>query len=316
MDVARGGESGWDHTHRAIAWSIGSGIAFCLLNALMRQLTLGMHPFMAQFLRYACGLLVLLVVVLPSAARSGLAAWWPRNVSGQFARGALHTLGLILWFIALPRIPLADMTAIGFTTPIFVMLGAALAFKEPMRWERWLAATIGFGGVLIVVGPKMSGSGGTYNLLMLASAPLFAASYLLTKALTRYESNGVILLWQALTVTVLSLPLGLLHWQTPGLWQLAGFLVCGVLGTVAHYCLAQSYRTADISATQSVKFLELVWAALLGWAMFGDAPSRATLAGGVVICGATLWITRRESNGRRRERSVAAAVEQTPAARP
>ena len=121
----------------------------------------------------------------------------------------------MLWFTALPKIPLADMTAIGFTGPIFIMIGAYIFFKEPMRWERWLAAGIGFVGVLIVVGPKLSGSGGFYNLVMLASAPMFAASFLLTKGLTRYETTGVILVWQSLTVTLFSIPLALLHWQAP-----------------------------------------------------------------------------------------------------
>ncbi len=67
-----------------------------------------------------------------------------------------------------------------------------------------------------------------------------------------------------------------------------------MLGNSAHYCLTQSYRAADISATQSVKFLELIWATLLGWTLFGDAPSEATLLGGTLISAATVWIAHRE----------------------
>jgi drug/metabolite transporter (DMT)-like permease len=217
---------------------------------------------------------------------------------GQFWRGAAHTLGLLLWFAALPKIPLADMTAIGFTTPLFIMFGAFLFFKEPMRWERWAATVVGFGGVMIVVGPRLSGEGQIYNLIMLASAPMFAASFLITKALTRYETNGVILLWQALTVTIFSLPLALLTWRAPTPVQWAGFALCGLLGSTAHYCLTRSFRVADISATQSVKFLDLVWAALLGWLVFADVPAQSTLIGGAVICASTLWIARRESRSR------------------
>jgi drug/metabolite transporter (DMT)-like permease len=79
-------------------------------------------------------------------------------------------------------------------------------------------------------------------------------------------------------------------------------VLCGALGSLSHYCLTRSFRVADISATQSTKFLELLWAALFGWWVFGDVPSRATLIGGVVICGATLWIARRESQGAARMR--------------
>jgi drug/metabolite transporter (DMT)-like permease len=207
----------------------------------------------------------------------------------------VHTLGLVLWFTALPNIPLADMTAIGFTGPIFIMLGAAWFLGEPMRRDRWVAALIGFAGVLVVVLPKMTGQGGWYNLVMLASSPVFAASFLITKALTRYEKPGVIVLWQALTVTVLSLPLALPHWQAPGLWQWAGFGVTGVLGTLGHYCLTRAFHTADISATQSLRFLDLVWASWLGWLVFADVPSTSTWAGALVILLSTVWIARRES---------------------
>jgi drug/metabolite transporter (DMT)-like permease len=194
-----------------------------------------------------------------------------------------------------PHIALADTTAIGFTGPIFIMLGAALVLKEPMRWERWAAALVGFAGVLLVVAPRLSGSGGVYALVMLASSPVFAASFLITKALTRYERATVIVAWQSVTVAFFSLPLALLQWRSPTAVQWIAFAACGFLGSAAHYCLTRSFSVADISATQSVKFLDLIWAAVLGWMIFGDVPSQWTLAGGAVICASTLWIARRES---------------------
>jgi drug/metabolite transporter (DMT)-like permease len=279
-------------TTRAMLWAASAGLLFSVLNALMRALALGIDPFQAQFLRYFCGLLVLLPIVL----HRGFAAYRPHNIGGQFLRGGAHTLGLALWFAALPKIPLADMTAIGFTTPIFIMIGAWLAFKEPMRWERWLATLAGLAGVLIVVGPALSGSGGVYHVVMLASAPVFAASFLITKALTRYETTGTILVWQSITVACLSLPLALLNWQSIGAWQWAAFMLTGVLGSAGHYCLTRSFTRADISATQSVKFLDLVWSALLGFILFADVPTVSTLIGGTIICAGTVWLARRESH--------------------
>ena len=273
-------------------WSAAAGMVFSVLNALMRALTLQLDPFQAQFLRYSFGLLVL----LPMVARAGLAAYRPRQIGGQFLRGAAHTAGLCLWFAALPRIPMADTTAIGFTGPIFMMIGAWLFLGEAMRWDRWIATLVGFAGAMIVVGPKLSADGGGYHLVMLASAPMFAMSFLITKALTRYESTGVILVWQSLTVSLFSLPMALFTWQSPTGLQWAAFLLCGVLGSLGHWCLTHAFRVADISATQSIKFLDLVWAAALGWLVFGDVPTAAALLGGVVICTATLWLARRESD--------------------
>lgn len=284
----------WSPSARAMVWAIAAGLLFSVLNATVRALSQNMHPFQAQLLRYVCGFLVLLPVIL----HVGWAAYRPQNVWGQFTRGALHTAGLCLWFVALPKIPLADMTAIGFTTPLFIMLGAYLVFKEPMRWERWLATGIGFGGVLVVVGPQLLHStqgAGIYHLVMLGSAPLFAASFLLTKALTRYETTGTILVWQAITVSLISLPLALPHWQAISPMQALGFLLTGALGSGGHYCLTRAYKVADISATQSTKFLDLIWSAVMGWLVFGDIPTVYAVAGGLLIAGATLWLARREA---------------------
>ncbi|MFN9281025.1 MAG: DMT family transporter [Betaproteobacteria bacterium] len=284
-------------TVQGLLWTTAAGVIFSFLNALMRALGQQVDPFQSQFLRYFFGLLVL----LPLVWHHGVAAYRPKTMRGQFIRGGLHTAGLYLWFVSLPKIPLADMTAIGFTTPLFIMLGAWLFFKEQMRWERWLATVLGFVGVLIVVGPKLSladgfGPGpGLHHLLMLASAPVFAASFLVTKALTRYETTGTILVWQAISISLLSLPLALWAWQPLSPLQWFGFALCGVLGSSGHYCLTRSFVAADISATQSVKFLDLVWAVLLGWALFADIPSFSTIAGGMLISAATLWVARRES---------------------
>lgn len=268
---------------------------FSMLNTIARVFSLQMDPFEAQFLRYFCGLLVM----LPLLWHQGVENYRPNDWKGQFWRGGVHTIGLMLWFTALPNIPLADMTAIGFTGPIFIMLGAAWFLGEPMRKDRWIAAGIGFVGVLLVVLPKLSGNGGWYALVMLASSPVFAASFLITKHLTRTEKAGVIVMWQSITVTLFSLPLALLHWQQPTLLQWAGFMATGILGTVGHYCLTRAFSVADISATQSLRFLDLVWTSILGWLVFGDLPSHWTWTGAAVILVSTVWIARRE--GRRQE---------------
>jgi drug/metabolite transporter (DMT)-like permease len=120
----------------------------------------------------------------------------------------------------------------------------------------------------------------------------------MTKTLTRYEKSGVIVLWQAISVTVLSLPLGLLHWSAPTPLQWLGFVLAGILGSLGQYCLTRGFRAADISATQSLRFLDLIWASLMGWMVFSDVPSQTTLSGALVILGSTIWIARRE-HGRR-----------------
>ncbi len=278
-------------TLRGMLWTIAAGMLFSVLNATMRAMALELDSYQTQFLRYLFGLLVMLPLVL----RAGVRTYWPNDLRGQLVRGMVHTAGMFLWFTALPKIPLADTTAIGFTTPIFVMIGAALTLGERMVPARWVAAAIGFAGVMIVVGPKLAGTGGEYNLVMLASAPVFATSFLIAKALTRRDSPEKIVLWQSLTVTLFTAPAALIRWTWPSLTQWTLFLVAGVLGSLGHYCLNRGFRVADISATQPVKFLDLIWASAMGYLMFANVPTQTTILGAVVIFIASVWIARRES---------------------
>ena len=169
-----------------------------------------------------------------------------------------------------------------------------------MSGARWAAVLLGFAGVLLVVNPFDAGGlsdVSSAKLLMLATAPVFAGSFLVAKVLTRHERSDVMVLWQHLLVSLLLLPLALIWWALPSSAQWMLLVLCGFLGATAHYCMTRAFKLADISAVQPVKFLELIWAAILGLAMFGDLPGVATLVGGAVIIASTLWLARYESRG-------------------
>ncbi len=279
------------HAAQGLAYAILAGLVLTSMNAVMRVLTHSMDVYQAQFLRYFMGL----VVMLPLILRDGVAAYRPHGIAGQAWRGVVHTVGLSLWFTALPHIPMADLTALSFTTPIFIMLGAVVFLKERAVWQRWVAAAIGFVGVIVVVAPRMSGDGGFYNFIMLGSAPLFAASFLITKALTKRDSPQVIVVWQAITVSIFSLPLALPGWVWPDATEWGLVLVCGLMGSLGHFFLTRGYALADISAAQPLKFLDMIWATSLGLLVFSEVPSRTTLLGALIIFAATTWIARSEA---------------------
>jgi len=281
-------------TLRGMLWMVATGILFTLLNSTMKKLSHELDPWLVGFLRYALGALVILAPALYMGARE----LWPKAPKLQFVRGSLHAGGMLLWFAALPTVAISEITAIGFAGPIFICLGAVLFLDERMTGARWAAVLVGFCGVLLVLNPF--GAGGfsgisTGMLMMLASGPVFAASFLVAKVLTRHDRPEVMVLWQHLVVSMLLLPFAAFLWAmpTPAQWTL--LLVCGFLGAGGHYCMTRAFRVADISAVQSVKFLELLWAALLGYLMFGTTPAGWTLVGGTVILASTLWLARQES---------------------
>jgi drug/metabolite transporter (DMT)-like permease len=284
-------------TLRGMAWVMLSGLIFVCLNTILRGLAMEMNALEVQTLRYIAGGLAL----APLVVRGGARAFMPASgVAGQMARGLVHSASLMIWFIALPHIPLAETTAIGFTAPIFVMIGAVVFLKETMIWERWVAAVIGFAGVLVVLSGGLTGGVGYYSLVMLSAQPLAAGSYLITKALTRHDRAEVIVLWQAITVSAFTLPFALAGWTWPNATQWALLVGCGLLGSVGHYSLTRAFIVADISATQPAKFFDMVWSSALGWLAFSEIPTRDTLIGAAIILAVTTWLARRERNIRMR----------------
>ncbi|WP_424812377.1 DMT family transporter [Roseococcus sp. YIM B11640] len=286
-------------TVAGMIYAAAAGFTLCSLNVVLRMLAEELPTFEVQFLRYFMGL----VAVLPWMFREGLSSFRTRSLSGQLWRGAVHASGLYLWFAALPLIPFSELIAIGFTGPIFIMLGAVIFLKEQMFWQRWVSALLGFAGVLVVVWPGLGGGMNWGTVFMLMSSPLFAASFLITKALARRDSPTVIVAWQSLTVTLFTVPAAawVWVWPTPTQWAVA--LLCGMMGSLGHWLLTNAYRLADISSAQPVKFLDMIWAAFFGFVFFAEIPSGSTMIGAFVIFIATTWIARVEA---RRARSIAA----------
>ena len=281
---------------RGMLWMAATGFIFILLNAIMKKLSHELDPWLVGFLRYLLGAMVMLAPAL----RLGTGALRSNAPRLQFLRGLFHAAGMMLWFAALPFVSLAELTAIGFTGPIFICLGASLFLGERMSAARWAAVLIGFSGVLLVVQPWAAGGFTGISrgvLLMLASAPVFAGSFLVAKTLTRHDPSEVVVLWQHLWVSILLAGFALSYWAPPSPAQWAMLIGCGFLGAGGHYCMTRAFRVADISATQPIKFLELVWAALLGFVVFDALPTGATVLGGVVILASTLLLVRHEARG-------------------
>jgi drug/metabolite transporter (DMT)-like permease len=291
----------------AIGWMVLCGLLFGVLNTTQKFLTHHMHPPQVLCLRYLVGSAVL----LPFVIKAGWEAYRPHRPALMLGRGFIHVIGSTVWFLVLPHVTLAEQSAIGFTGPIFMMIGAWLFLGERMYAARWLAVLIAFAGVLIVVWPGLmhADAGSLYSLWLLAVAPIFAASFLISKTLTRTERPDAIVFWLGVMVGILVLPAAIysiqwlpeagpsiqVAWRWPTFYEWCLLLGCGLVGSGGHYTMTRAYQIADVSAVQPVRFLDLVWASVFGLIVFQDLPTIWALAGGSIICGATLWITRRES---------------------
>ena len=205
----------------------------------------------------------------------------------------------MLWFYAMARIPIAEVTAIGYTAPIFVTIGAALFLGERLHARRIGAVIAGFVGAMIIVRPGFQeiSSG---QLAQLAAAPLFAASFLMAKRFTDASDSGVIVFMLSLFCTLTLLPGALMHWRDPTWEEVFWLAMTAAFATAGHYTLTKAFQCAPITVTQPVQFLQLVWATLLGVAVFGEPVDPYVIAGGGIIVAAATYISHREAMRARR----------------
>ena len=282
-----------------IFWVVISSLCFVAVTGIVRHLGSDMNPIQAAFVRYAIGVALLLPTLLavpPSALRL------PR-LAPHALRGLTHGIGVMLWFFAMTQIPIADVTALGFTSPIFVTLGAALFLGERLRLRRMIAIGIGFAGMLVILRPGLN----TLELgaaAMLLAAPLFAASMLLAKRLTAAQRPGEIVAFLSVFVTLVLMPPALYVWRAPTWEEMVWLTATAVFATLGHIALVKAYSLVEITVTQPVTFVQLVWASLLGYFVFAEVPDVWTIVGGMIIVASASYIAHRESQLARAARQV------------
>ncbi len=277
-----------------VLWMLSAGLAFVGVNAVVKHLGPDIPAAQSAFVRYALGL-IFLIPAIPALRAARLA---PGDLRLFAARGAVHSLGVILWFHAMIHIPLAEVTAMGYLTPVYVTLGAALFLGERFALRRALAVAAALAGAAMVLRPGFREiSEG--HVAMLGNAALFAASYLLAKRMADRTSPAVVVAMLSVTVTVGLAPFAAAVWVPITAVQVGWLFVVATFATAGHYAMSLAFRAAPISVTQPVTFLQLLWATLLGALAFGEPADGWVIAGGLTIIAAVSFITWREAVLRR-----------------
>jgi drug/metabolite transporter (DMT)-like permease len=276
---------------RGILWVGLSGVLFALLNVFTLIPSQHLNPYVMAFMRYFFGTLMLVPIVMKLGFHRAMST---NRLPLHLFRGAIHACGMFLWFVGLPLTTLASITALGFTGPIFVTIGAALFLSEKVRMRRWMAVLVGFAGAMIIIRPGV-GDLGIGAICILISTPIFSASNLISKALARTETANKIVIWQHLTIVIFAFPVALYFWQTPEPRDLLWFVAAGLCGTLGHICQQNGYQLADITLLQPIGFLSLLWNALLGYFLFFQQPDVWTFVGAAVIFASALYISHREA---------------------
>lgn len=275
---------------RGLAWIALGGLLFVMFMVLVRYVSVSLPSVQAAFIRYVLGL----TLMLPLFWRQGWGLFASDRVPGHAVRGIAHGCGVLLWFYAISHLPLAEITALSFTSPLYVLLGAWLFLGERLTSVRVMSVAVGLIGVMLVLRPGVVPIGWA-TFAMLFAAPLFAVSKLLTKSLVREDSSETVIAYLAIFCTLTMLPFALAVWQLPEFWQVSVLFGTAVFATLSHWCVAQGLSTVDVTASQPIEFLQLVWSGLAGYALFAEQPSITVLLGALLIVGSATWVARHEA---------------------
>ena len=266
---------------RAATWMVGAILSFSAMAIAGREASLSLDTFEIMMYRSFVGVLVV----------CGLITWlgkW-RAVSSERLtqhglRNMAHFTGQNLWFYAVTIIPLAQVFALEFTSPIWVLLLAPLFLGEKLTRMRGLAVLLGFVGILIVARPSPS----TFNIglaFAAGSAVFFALTNIATKRLTRHESIWSIMFW----LTTMQLVLGIVFsgWDMdialPDAQNLPFILVIGCAGLSAHFCITNALSLAPAAVVVPIDFGRLPFIALLGWLIYGESVEIWLFVGAALI---------------------------------
>ena len=189
---------------------------------------------------------------------------------------------------------MAEVTAIGYLTPVVVTVAAAIFLGERLQARRLIAVVVGFIGVLIILRPGFQ-SISAGQLALLGTTPLFALSFIMTKKLTETDSNTVIVAVLSFICTVTLFFPAVFSWSHVSMREYVLLFLTACCATLGHFTLTQALRYAPITALQPVTYLQLIWATLLGVLLFGDVIDFYVVLGGAVLVLSTTYIAHRES---------------------
>jgi drug/metabolite transporter (DMT)-like permease len=289
------------------------------MQALVRYL--GSRYPIGQVVFYR-SVFAIIPVVLVYAWRGELAAVVrTERPLGQAGRGVLSIAGMFFNFGAVARLPLVESNAIAFSSPLFTVALAALILSERVRVYRWSAVVVGFVGVLVVLSPHLSGDeltaaiGGATGLIgvvyAICGSLTNAGTAIQTRRLTQSESTSSIVFYFSLSCALAGLATLPFGWVTPSRGEIAALISIGILGGTGHIFLTESYRFASASLVAPFDYTAMIWALVLGYAMFGETPTSEIVLGSAIIAAAGLFVIWRErqlATTRRRDGLATAAA--------
>ncbi|MGI9513812.1 MAG: DMT family transporter, partial [Anderseniella sp.] len=281
-------------------WMLVSCALLAGVAALGRYLTsIDVHPFQVVFLR----VLFAFVTMLPLLVFRGMDLCRTDQPKIYIWRVVSATIAMTTWFSALALLPVGEVTAISFLTPIFATIGAALFLSEVVRIRRWIATLVGFIGVLIILRPGFEGLGAGALLAIVSAFAMGTTSVILKHMTAKDDPDKIVFISTTLLVPLTSVA-AMFVWEALTVQQWLLLFVMGLIATLGHMTLVRAFAATEASLVIGFDFARLPFAVLYGYLALGELIDIWTWVGAGVIFMSTVYIARREAQ-LKREAAVA-----------
>jgi drug/metabolite transporter (DMT)-like permease len=276
---------------RGIQFMVAAMACFIVNDALVKYASQSMPAAQLIFLRGIMASVLVLAVARALGATAQLSDMTRRPV---LARAGVDAIATILYLVSLFHLPLGNVTAINMASPLFIAALAVPLLGERVDARRWTAIWVGFGGVLLVIQPQAAAFN-VFSLVALAATALHACRDLLTRRIGTTVPAIIVTLTTAIAVTLLAGALSLFEgWRPFGYGELALLAMASIFLAAAYHLIIWATRSGELSVIAPFRYTGLLWALVLGYAVWGDVPNTLAWVGIMLLIGAGLYALHRE----------------------
>ena len=266
--------------------------SFCavLMSVFLKFAQEDTSVFSVGFMRFFFGF----IIILPFILKSKFKIYKTDNLKFHITRSIINVPMMILGFAALMYIPLDQIKAIGFLSPILVVILSVIFLKERIYLIRTASLILGFIGVIIILRPGyIPISVGSY--MVLTSTLLWSTVIIITKYMSKSDSPMTIICYQYTFVSLFTLPLAIVYWTNLSVSSVFYSFMAAIVGTILHLCINHSYKLSSLTILQPVWFSQLLWATVFSLILFNESVDFYTYLGGSLVFISVLIITYREN---------------------
>lgn len=284
----------------AIGWFLGAVFCFAVMDTLIKWLTAGYGTWQIVFFRAFFAILPLIPFIIRGGGWRSLRT---NRLTSHILRALVGVATVFCFFYAFGQLPLADVYAIHFTSPLIMTALSVPLLGEAVGWRRWAAVLVGFAGVLIMLQPGQgAGMPLIPALICLGGAFGYSLTILYLRILSRTESNVAMVFYFISTLAAVSGVAMLPGWVTPTPLDFVLLVLVGIIGGVAQLLISQAFRLGPPALLAPFEYTGMLWAVGFGFIVFGELPGLPIGLGALVVIASGLYIFRREAQAARRGR--------------